>query len=62
MVVDKTLPSLTSVSITSNNTNTVRAKLAKMVTLSFTANEAIHTPSVTLLGVAATVANPSGNN
>ena len=62
VTVDKTLPSLTTVAIASNNTDTARAKLANTVTLSFTANEAIQTPSVTLLGVAATVANPRGNN
>jgi hypothetical protein len=62
VTVDKTLPGLTSVTIASNNTNTARAKLANTVTLSFTANEAIQTPSVTLLGVTATVANPNGNN
>jgi hypothetical protein len=33
--------------------------LANMVTLSFTANETISTPTVTLLGVPATVENPA---
>jgi hypothetical protein len=62
VTVDKTLPSLTTVAIASNNTDTARAKLANTVTLSFTSNETIQAPSVTLLGVTATVANPSGNN
>jgi hypothetical protein len=55
-------PVLSLVHMASDNANTARAKLADTVTLSFTSNEMIQTPSVTLLGVAATVANPSGNN
>jgi hypothetical protein len=55
-------PTLSPVTIASNNANTTRAKQGDTVTVSFTASEPIQTPSVTLLGVAATVANPSGNN
>jgi hypothetical protein len=62
VTVDKTIPSITSVTITSNNANTARAKLSNTVTLSFTASETIQTPAVVMLGAAATVANPSGNN
>jgi hypothetical protein len=62
VTVDRTLPGLTAVTITSNNVNPVLAKQGNEVRLSFTASELIQTPSVTVLGVAATVANPSGNN
>lgn len=62
VVIDTTGPMLGPVTIASNNASPAWAKLGNTVTLSFTANEPIQTPSVTLLGVAATVANPSGNN
>jgi hypothetical protein len=62
VTVDRTLPSMTPVTIASNNASPVLARQGNQVVLSFTTSEAIQTPSVTLLGVAATVANPSGNN
>ena len=55
-------PTLGPVSITSNNARPAWAKLGDTVTVSFSANEPIQPPSVTLLGVAATVSNPSSNN
>lgn len=59
--LNTTLPSLTAVSIASSNASPTLAKQGDQVTLTFMASEAIQTPSVTLLGVAATVANLSGN-
>ena len=52
---DHTAPTLTAVSIASNNSSTTLAKVGDTVTLSFTASEAITTPVVTIDGVAATV-------
>ncbi|MBW0161126.1 MAG: T9SS type A sorting domain-containing protein [Sediminibacterium sp. Gen4] len=62
VVLDKTIPILNSVSIISNNANTVRAKVGDTVTLSFTANEGILTPVVTISGQTANVTQISGNN
>ena len=55
-------PTLTSVTMASNNAGPALAKAGDVVTLSFTASEAIQTPTVTLAGRAATMTNPSGNN
>lgn len=55
-------PALTSVHITSDNASTTWAKTPNIVTLSFTTDEAIQTPAVTLLGAAATATNTGGNN
>ena len=59
---DFTAPILGPVTISSNNSNASWAKSGDTVTVSFTANEPIQTPVVTLFGNAATVANPGGNN
>jgi gliding motility-associated-like protein len=59
---DKTTPTLTTVSISSNNSNTAFAKTGDVVTLSFTANEALTTPIVTIAGHAIIATNTSGNN
>jgi uncharacterized delta-60 repeat protein len=59
---DTTPPDLNPVIIASNNANPAWAKLGDTVTLSFTSSEPIQTPSVILLGLAATVTNTSGNN
>ncbi len=53
--VDKTAPTLTAVTITSNNTPTNLAKSGNTITLSITASESIQTPTVSIAGVAATV-------
>jgi len=48
---DNTAPTLTSVSIASNNSNdSSLAKVGDTVTLTFTANESIQTPTVTIAG------------
>ena len=47
---DSTVPTLSSVSISSNNTNSALAKVGDVVTLSFTSSETIQTPNVTIAG------------
>ncbi|MDN3673246.1 MBG domain-containing protein [Flavobacterium branchiarum] len=60
--IDKTIPTLTTVSITSNNANTEKAKAGDVITFSFTASETISTPVVSIFGNAATVTNTAANN
>ncbi|SJZ63166.1 FG-GAP-like repeat-containing protein [Sediminibacterium ginsengisoli] len=60
--IDKTVPTLTAVTIASSNSNTAKAKAGDVVTVSFTASETIITPVVTIAGAAASVTNTSGNN
>ncbi len=58
LVIDVTPPTLTPVSIASNNatnTNPTWAKVGDTITLTFTANEDIQTPTVTIAGHTATV-------
>jgi hypothetical protein len=55
LVVDTTIPTLTPVSIASNNSNSIYAKVGDIVTLTFTASEDIKTPIVTIAGNSATV-------
>ncbi len=55
-------PTLSAVTIASNNATPSRAKAGNVITVNFTASEPLQTPTVTLAGRAATVANPSGNN
>jgi gliding motility-associated-like protein len=62
VVHDKTAPTLTSVSIASNNANTGFAKAGNTLTISFVSSETITTPNVIIAGAAATVSNTSGNN
>ena len=65
---EKTAPTLSSVSIASNNSTTTLAKADDVVTLTFTASEAISTPVVTfqsggaaITDTSVTYANTSGN-
>ncbi len=53
---DTTDPELNIVSIESNNSDTSRATLDDIITLSFTSDEPIGTPTVTINGITATVA------
>ncbi len=62
VIFDKTSPSLTAVSVVSNNANTALAKTGDKITVSFTADETIATPTVTIAGATATINNTSGNN
>jgi gliding motility-associated-like protein len=59
---DKTVPTLTAVTIASNNTATNKAKTADVVTLNFTASESIAIPTVTIGGAASVPTNAGGNN
>ncbi|TCC92511.1 MBG domain-containing protein [Pedobacter hiemivivus] len=60
--IDKAIPTLTAVTIASNNANTTKAKTGDVVTLSFTASETIGTPVVSILGNTATVTNTAAND
>lgn len=60
--IDKTLPTATSVSIASNNTNPALAKEGDIITVSFTTSEAVNLPTATIAGKTATVTNTGGNN
>jgi len=62
VVLDKTVPILSSVSIISNNANTIKAKVGDTVTLSFTSNEGLLTPVVTISGQTANVTSISGTS
>ena len=55
VTVNKTAPTLIAVSIESNNSDTSRATLDDIITLSFTSSESIGTPDVTINGITATV-------
>ncbi|MEK7099942.1 MAG: Ig-like domain-containing protein, partial [Patescibacteria group bacterium] len=48
--IDANVPTLSSVTIASNNANPVWAKTGEVVTVSFTANESVGTPTVTIAG------------
>ena len=56
LVIDTTNPSLSTVSIASNNANTVLAKEGDTVTLSITSSESIQTPTVNIKGSPASIA------
>ncbi|MAD98701.1 MAG: hypothetical protein CMB99_15365 [Flavobacteriaceae bacterium] len=60
-VTDTTAPSLSSISMVSNNSNTSQADLNDEITLSFTASEVINTPTVVIAGETATVSHQGGN-
>src|SRR3989338_9976876 len=54
-------PTLTSVAIASNNASSTLAIVGNTVTITFTASEAIDTPSATILGNTATIASAGGD-
>ena len=68
VVFDKTSPTLSSVALASNNASTTLVKVGNIVTLTFTASEAISTPTVSFsyggnpVQQSVTVTNTSGNN
>lgn len=59
--VDNTVPTITPVTIASNNASTTLAKAGDMVTLSFTTSETVGTPNVTIRGAAASVSGGPTN-
>ncbi len=60
--IDTLLPTLSAVSISSNNANPIYAKTGDTVTVYFTASETINTPSVVIQGFAATTVTDLGTN
>lgn len=59
--VDNTAPTLPTVAIASNNANATLAKTGDIITLTFTANESIQTPTVTISEQTANVAGSNQN-
>ena len=62
VTIDNTVPTLSAVSIASDNSDTSLAKVGDAITLSFTSSEVVGTPTVTIAGQSATVTNTSGND
>ncbi len=60
--IDANSPTLSLVSISSDNSNPAWATVGDTVTLSFTSSEGIDTPTVLLDGMSATVVNTAGND
>ncbi len=61
VVIDRTAPVISSVTMLSNNANAAYAKSGDEITLSFTSDDTINTPTVTIAGQSASVSN-TGNN
>ncbi|WP_316840693.1 MBG domain-containing protein [Pedobacter gandavensis] len=61
VTLDKTVPTLSNVSIISNNPNTSLAKPGDQVKVTFTASEGIGTPTVSIDGMPATVTSLANN-
>ncbi|SDP30076.1 gliding motility-associated C-terminal domain-containing protein [Mucilaginibacter sp. OK268] len=59
---DKTLPTTSNLTFTSNNTNTAEAKVGNIVTLNFSTSEAVQTPTVTIAGHTVTATNASNDH
>lgn len=59
--IDEVAPTLSGVSIESDNTTPTLAKEGDEITLNFTASETISTPTVTIQGQVATVTDKGGN-
>jgi len=55
IVIDTQEPSVSSVTISSNNANATKAKVGDVISVSITASESIQTPVVTIAGQSATV-------
>ena len=59
--IDANTPTLSTVTIASNNADTTKSKVGDEITVTFTANETVALPTVTIAGKNATVTNTSGN-
>jgi len=59
---DKTLPTTSALTFTSNNTNNAEAKVGNIVTLNFSTSEAVQTPTVTIAGHSVTATNASSDH
>ena len=55
--IDNTAPTLSPVTIASNNSTTTLAKETEVITITFTSSEAIATPTVTIAGASASSVN-----
>ncbi len=62
VLIDKTIPTISTVTISSNNSMVSKAKVGDNIVLLFTSSETITTPTVTIGGTAVTATNVSGNN
>jgi hypothetical protein len=62
VLFDRTIPTLSTVTISTNNSNTSLAKQGNTITLNFTSGETINAPVVTIAGHTVTATNGSGNN
>jgi len=63
VLVDSIVPTLSSVTMASNNSDTSVAKVGDVITVSFTSSESLSgTPTATIAGNGAVVTNTSGNN
>ncbi|MDN3583363.1 MBG domain-containing protein [Mucilaginibacter flavus] len=59
---DKTPPTVSTLTFTSNNSNNAEAKVGDIVTLNFTTSEAIQTPAVVIAGHTIAATNPSSDH
>ena len=62
ITTDMMAPTLSSVSIASDNANTSQAMVGDQVTITFTANEGLQTPSATIAGQTAMISDLSDGN
>ena len=62
VTIDTTVPTLTDVSIESNNTDSSLAKIGDLITINITASEDIQTPQVKINGHVATISIESNTN
>ena len=60
--IDRVVPALSAVAITSNNVQPTKATTGDVVTVTFSSAETIQTPVVSITGHTATVVNSGGNN
>ena len=61
VVVDNTAPTLSTVAIASNNTDTTKAKVGDIITLTIVSDETINTPTVAIAGHNANVTGSDKN-
>jgi gliding motility-associated-like protein len=62
IIIDTQIPLVTTATIVSNNASSTLAKAGDLVTLSFTFNETIQTPVVTIAGHSVSASTTGGNN
>ncbi len=62
VLIDKTIPTISSITISSNNSMVSKAKVGDNIILLFTSSETITSPIVTIGGTSVAATNVSGNN